>query len=216
MIELSPSDKVKSNLRVIVELHARLLTQAVHSANDPLMPGGLAMVELGNVADPHRWRLQVDGLERKYLADKADGYDVTPPDFSQDDDEWGPPLQTLLFWSEAWRLDRGYPLEGRRPTIGTEAAFLRLSVDWAWDHEPHFDNFAQDVGLARRRVEDTLREGDRAERTRVVCDRCENPPRLIKVYGGTDPASDRWKCATMQGPLRCRRPGPRPCQAAAV
>lgn len=156
--------KVAGDLRAIVELHEKLLTQAVHSANDPLMPGGLAMVELGYVASPAQWQWQIDEHER--LASESEDTFVrdAQPDLSHEDDLWEPPLQTLLFWSEDWRNTRGYPLEGRRPTIATEANFLRGSLDWAWDEEVHFEEFVRDVETARKRIEDTLREGERTLR----------------------------------------------------
>lgn len=168
--------KVAGDLRAIVELHERLLTQAVHSANDPLMPGGLAMVELAHVASPTEWQWNLDEIER--FAAESDELCVrdAQPDISHEDDSWEPPLQTLLFWSEQWRLDRGYPLENRQPNVGTEAAFLRHSVDWAWDNEPHFDNFVTDVATARRRIEDTLHEGERSLR---------GAPCMYETCGGT-------------------------------
>lgn len=214
--------KVASNLRAISTLHKNLLTEAVHSANDPLMPGGKAMVELAPVARPQQYIWQIDYIERVL---------EQHPDLSADDDDWEPPLQTLLYWSEKWRIVHDMELTDRRPTIATEVNFLRWCLEWAWDHEPRFEKFASDIATAKRRLEDTLKSGSRPERTRVVCDRdyCENPSQLIRVYaprehvadecvdcGGlydpdssddcrdcgtmlqpvynSDPADDRWKC----------------------
>lgn len=192
---------VAGDLRAVVAMHERLLAEAVHSANDPLMPGGKSMVELGPVANLETWANLIDGLERRWL----DYYGLPGEDMpnwaENEDDTWEPPLQTLLFWSESWRHERGYPLEGRRPTIATEASFLRHSVEWAWDHEPHFEDFAKDVAAARRCVEDTLHEGDRAERGAPCLYETCNGARLTrrlkptrdkdgaKVWVHTD-----WKC----------------------
>lgn len=177
---------VASNLRAINARYDQLLTQAVHKANDREIPGGQALVTLASVASPERYLWQLDYAER-VLGEH--------PDVTHDDDDWEPPLQTLLFWSEAWRIEHNHELDGRRPTIATETNFLRWMLDWAWDNEIHFDDFATDVENALRRIEDTLKAGERTERTRVVCDRCEDkPPRLIKVWGATDHTSDRHKC----------------------
>lgn len=156
----NPRADVAQDLRTIVALHDDLLTQAVHSANDPLMPGGQAMVELAYVALPSQYARQID-----YLEEVLETY----PDLNHEDDSWEPPLQTLLFWSERWRIDRGFPLEDRRPTIGSEAHFLRTSVDWAWENELHFEDFVKDVADAKRRIENTLSAGNRVAFRGVPC-----------------------------------------------
>lgn len=175
--------KVARNLSAIEDMTAALLTQAVHKANDRFMPGGDAMASLAIVASPEAW-------ENVYESGERGGKDVGHVE--DEDDTWEPPLQTLLFWSEQWREEHSYVLDGR-PTIASEANFIRWCLNWAWDNELHWDDFAQDVHQARLRLENVLHAGRRAERSRVVCDRCDEPPRLIKVYG-SDRAEDRWKC----------------------
>lgn len=175
--------KVARNLSAIEDMTAALLTQAVHKANDRMMPGGAAMVSLASVANQEAW-------EHIFEAAEHNGRDVTHVE--EEDDTWEPPLQTLCFWSEQWRKEHGYELD-QRPTIASEANFIRWCLNWAWDNEPHFEDFARDVHRARMRLENVLYDGRRAERTRVVCDRCEPGPRLLKVYGDTE-ADDRWKC----------------------
>src|SRR5690606_31708046 len=110
-----------------------------------------------------------------------------------DEDDHEPPLQTLLYWSERWRAEAGYELE--RPTMRTEANFPRGRLDWAWDHEQAFDEFARDVNRARVRLENILHAGKRPERSRIVCDRCDEAPRLLVLRGVADDGSDdQWKC----------------------
>lgn len=180
---IDPVTKVARNLSAIEDMTAQLLTQAVHKANDREMPGGDAMVALASVASPEAW-------EHIFEAAEAGERDTSYAD--DQDDAWEPPLQTLLFWSEQWRAEHGYELD-RRPTIASEAGFIRWALNWAWENEPHFDDFAKDIHRARLRLEDVLYDGRRAERSRVVCDRCERAPRLVKVYGDTE-HEDRWKC----------------------
>lgn len=176
--------KVARNLSEIERLVVDLAEQAIHDANDREIPGGDALAALAPVASPEAW-------ENVYEASEGLGRDVSHVADEDDTDE--PPLQTLLYWSEAWRTEHGYLLDGR-PTLASEANFIRWCLPWAWEHEERFDDMARDIAKARRGLEDTLYAGNRAERSRVVCPACENPPRLIKVYGGEDPADDGWKC----------------------
>lgn len=183
---VGPVVKVARDLREIEYLHDQLTAQATHKANDRLMPGGLAMVALGAIANQEAWLNRLATLERT-------GHNVT--DILEDhDDTWEPPLQTLLFWSEDWRRTTNSEY-GITPTVHTETAFLRYQLDWAWDNEPRFANFAQDINHARRRLETILCAGRTPERIRVVCNRCDKAPRLM-VFRGTEPdgTDDRWKC----------------------
>lgn len=183
-----PTVVVATNLSAILDLAADLEDQAINDANDHLMPGGLAMVALGVVANLEAWAHKLDAAERRAIEEGA------PMPLHEDADDWEPPLQTLLFWSEDLRRIHGYETD-KRPTLASEANFVRHYLDWLWENEPHFEDFARDISTARRRLEDTLKAGDRAERIRVVCDRdyCEKPSRLILVYGDT-PEQDAWKC----------------------
>jgi ribosomal protein L37AE/L43A len=186
MSETGPdaATKVARNLTAIGLLAGALETQAVHQANHPDMPGGDALACLADVASPEAW-------EHTYETAETLGRDTG---YIDDHDDWEPPLQTLLFWSEQWRAETGY-LVDLRPTIGSETKFIRWALDWAWDHEPHFDDFAADIHQVRLRLENIVHAGHRPERSRVVCDRCEDPPRLVKVYGSTD-LDDTWRCPT--------------------
>jgi hypothetical protein len=185
--------KVARDLTEIETLCALLNGQAVHKANDGLMPGGKAMVALGAVANLEAWENMVEGAEAWNSANP----ELPPIDLSHiedEDDTWEPPLQTLCFWSEQWRRANDADWD-HIPTIGTEANFIRYLLGWAWDNEPHWDDFVRDIRRARLRLEDVLHAGRRDERTRVTCTAadCERKPRLIKVYSD-NPERDHHKC----------------------
>lgn len=190
-IEAEPVTKVARDLTEILRLYDALLTEAVHSANASLdnhsLPGGRAMVELGNVANVEAWNNHQDATERHQRA-------YTSIEDEDPDDAW-PAFQTLGFWSEQWRAEHGAEY-GMRPTIASEANYLRHSLNWAWDNEVHFDDFAADVRRARLKLEDIVYDGKRVERTRVVCDKCDDPRRLIKLHAMYDPTGifDSYKC----------------------
>ena len=159
-----PVVRVARDLRAIVDYAAALEAEAIAKANDVLMPGGLAMVALAHVASIETYTNRLDGAERRALA-----YGDELPSI-EDDDDWLPPLQLLLFWSEAWRLELDMefaPSPGRAyPSIATEANFLANAdvLAWAWDNEPHFGDYADDVHSALTTMEALLAEGYRSER----------------------------------------------------
>lgn len=184
-VQADPVTKVARDLTEIVAMTLALDDQAEHKANDRIMPGGLAMVALAGVANLEAWEHQYEarehfGREHSHVEDE--------------DDTWEPPLQTLCFWSEQWRREHGAEYD-RRPTVATEANFLRYLLDWAWDNEPHWDDFAADVRRARVRIENVLYAGTRIDLSRVQCSECDAHPRLIRSLGEADDGSeDRWKC----------------------
>jgi transposase-like protein len=177
--------KVARDLSEILALSEALEDQAVEKANDRLMPGGLSMVALGGVASPEAW-------ENVYEA--AEALSRPTEHVADHDDDWEPPLQTILFWSEILRVEHNRESD-RRPTIASEVAFIRAALNWLWENEPHFEDFARDVNRARVRLEELLYAGNRVERTRVPCNNpgCERRPRLIKLYGERA-TEDRYKC----------------------
>ena len=189
--------EVATDLRAIEDLEAATADQAVHKANHWLMPGGEAMVMRGPVADPEAHENRVAAAEEWNLNREDD--DLPPRDLSHladEDDVWEPPLQTLLFWSERWRYEHG-KVTDLRPTIASEAAFLRQLLGWVYEHEPKWRDFARDIKAARYRIENTLRAGEREERTGVPCVDCRTP-RLVKVYGPAE-KDDHFACP------RCKR-----------
>lgn len=195
-----PTVKVARDLTEIVSMCAHLDEQAEHKANAQLdgtgLPGGLAMVSLAGVANIEAWGHRYEATEAWNAANPH--RKPRPIDHIEDeDDAWEPPLQTLVFWSEQWRAQHGAEYD-QRPTVASEANFIRWALDWAWDNEAHWDDFASDVRRARVRIENVLYAGNRVERTRVTCDRadCEDgPPRLIRKYGNEpDGSDDWWRC----------------------
>lgn len=157
--------KVARDLREIEDLHGSLEDQAVHQANDHEMPGGDAMVALAGVANLEAWQHRVDtALRIAYQhGDKLPELD--------DEEDYEPPLQTLLFWSE--QLRREHDAEyGQRPTVASEASFIRHMLGWMWDNEPHFADFADDIDEAKRRLEDLVAAGKRDQRG-VQCFDCQ-------------------------------------------
>lgn len=190
LIEPSEVTKVARDLTEILHLHGALLTQAVHSANAQVdnhsLPGGRAMIELAHVANVEAWTNQQITTERY-------GRAYTSAEDEDPDDAW-PAFQLIEFWSEQWRAEHGAEY-GQRATIASEANFLRYSLNWAWDNEPHFGEFAADIRRARVRLEDIVYAGSRPQRTRIVCNKCEAAPRLLIMHGIEDDLSDdRWKC----------------------
>lgn len=149
---MSVVSDVARNLRAIEDMSTRLEARAIDMSMTATAQPSNAMVDLAYVARPGPYAWQIDYLERVF--------DIHP-DLSADDDDWCPPLQTLCFWSDQWRVIHDKELDGRRATISTETNFLRWCLEWAWDNEPHFEDLAKDVALARRRLEDTLHEGQR-------------------------------------------------------
>lgn len=182
MTEMSPEayvpdavTKVARDLTAIEELSCHLAAEAEHKANDPeYLPGGNATVSLAAVANLEAW-------ENIFESREAHGRDTSHA--SDEDDAWEPPLQTLTYWSEAWRREHGYELD-QRPTIASEANFIRWCLAWAIENEAHWDDFARDINRARLRLEDILYAGRRVQRSRVPCieEDCERKPRLIKIY----------------------------------
>lgn len=192
-VQAGPVVKVARDLSEIVELHARLRTQAVAQGDNAEMPGGAAMVALGNVANIEAWENQHQATERH--AAGLDGYRQAYTSVEDEDpDEAWSAYQLLEFWSEAWRAEHGAEYEMRR-TIATEANFIKHLLDWAWDNLPEWDDFAADINRARVQLENILSAGNRFERSRIVCNQCDAQPRLLALRGVADDGSDdRWKC----------------------
>lgn len=190
VIEAAPVTKVARDLTEILRLYSALETQAIHHANAQVdnhsLPGGRAMIELGTIANVEAWNHHNDATERLGRAYTSE------PD--EDPDESWPAFQLIEFWSEQWRTEHGAEYD-TKPTIQSEANFLRFSLNWAWDNEPHFDDFAADIRRARLRLEDIVYDGKRIERTRITCNKCDAGPRLMVLHGVEDDLSDdRWKC----------------------
>jgi len=189
---VGPVVKVARDLTAILDLYARLHAQAEHSGGSPLMPGGAAMVALGNVANVEAWENRQQATERY-------GHAYTSVVDEDPDEAWSA-FQLIEFWSEDWRNIHSQDFEPTptrpRPTIASEANFVRWALDWAWDNEPYWDDFALDINRARVRLEDILAAGKRFERSRIECDRCDAKAGLLVFRGVADDGNDdRWKCS---------------------
>jgi hypothetical protein len=182
-----PVTKVAQDLSAIEELVVDLAEQAIHDANDHTLPGGDALAARAPVASPEAWQNVYEAAEER-------GLDLTHVLDEDDADE--PPLQTLLFWSEQWRVEREAPFEVEPhrpyPTIETEANFIRWCLPWAWENEVHFEDFADDVRNVRARLEAILTAGRRNLRG-VQCFDCgtdlvrqSHDPKDVRACEGHD------------------------------
>jgi hypothetical protein len=200
-IEAGPVVKVSRDLREIERLYRDVVGEAINRAGAKVdgtsLPGGAAMIALAPVGSPEEHGEQLAAAEFRHFAacEKGDHTRCRYAEHEADEDGHEPILQTLLFWTEAWRAETGYPLEGRTPSVATEANFIRGMLNWAWENLIEWDDFAADVNRARVRMENLLHAGVRAERSRVPCTNpaCERSPMLIRVYGATV-VFDHYKC----------------------
>lgn len=196
------------HLTEITKLATWIEDQAIHRADDHLMPGGRATVALAHVGSPREWAENIAADELYHLS-TCPNPDHTKCRYAMaaaDEDGDEPPLQTMLFWSEAWRAEHGYELD-RQPTVTTEAGFLRGSLEWAWANELHWDDFVRDLGDVQTKLENLLMAGIRSERG-VPCmyDECKGK-RLVRKM---EPTRDKetglktWRLTDWHCP-RCHR-----------
>lgn len=166
-VQPGPVVKVARDLRTIEDLYEAVVVQAIHKANDRLMPGGEAMVALAHAASPSEWAETIAAAEFRHMATcpKADHTHCRYADHIDDEDEREPVLQTLMFWSDRWR---DYDLE-RRATVRTEVNYLRGRLEWARENEPAWDAFAEDIKTAKTRLENLLYAGSRPAFTGNPC-----------------------------------------------
>jgi hypothetical protein len=95
----------------------------------------------------------------------------------------------------------------KRPTEATEANFLRWALDWAWDNEPHWDDFADDVRTAKTRMEGMLTEGERPAFRGVPClyDECKGARLIRKTVPTRDKKGRKvWRLTDWHCP-KCKR-----------
>lgn len=177
-----PKVQVARDLRAIGHMAAMLGERMLDLADDPHIVGGQAMVEAARVANLEAWQHQVDTDERQADLPARLRHAPYTSVADEDPDEAWPAYQTLRYWSEEWRRERGKP-DIEMPSIATETRFLGACIDWAWSTEPHFEDFANDIRSARTKLENVVRDGIRETRSRILCDRCANPKRLIVKYG---------------------------------
>lgn len=199
--------KVARDLSEIRLLATALPSQAMHESTSRLMPGGNAMVALAPVANIEAWEHQYEGWEAhnlRVIHGEVRGKVRDLSHVTEEDDNWEPALQVLTYWSIQWRTLHGAEYD-KRPTIDSEANFLRWSLDWAAANEPRFDHFARDMNRARRHLEDIVHAGQRADRTRVLCDNptCEDPARLIRTFAPREHvANECTSCGELTDPTK--------------
>lgn len=185
-----PVAAVSRNLRAIGTMAAALGERALDLADHPEIPGGDAMVNLAHIGSHEAWTYQVDTDERLTLAGVRHIAYTSAAD--EDPDTAWSPFQTLAYWSEQWRAELEKVID--HPTLATEARFLSMPdvLAHASNHAQEFDAFAADVRTARNRLENIVRDGIRETRSRIMCDRCKEPKRLIRKWGKHG-KPDRWK-----------------------
>jgi hypothetical protein len=199
--------KAATHLTEIGKLAKWLEDQALHRSDDRLMPGGRATVALAHVGSPREWAENINADEIYHLTTctKASHARCRYAEAAADEDNDEPVLQTLLFWSEAWRTEHGYQLD-RRPTIGSESNFLRGSLEWAWANELHWEDFVADLEAAQTKLENLLMQGIRSERG-VPCmyDECKGKRVVRKMVPTRDVHGNKvWRLTDWHCP-RCHR-----------
>lgn len=147
---------------------------------------GDAMALLGPVADPEAWgHHQASAAVGRTAEQWTDGNDYLHP------------LWTLGVWAGVYREAFDH-MEASTATIDGEADYLdrQLGTIAAYEHVP-VEDFSRDLRKCRGRLEDVLRDGERAEQGRL-CPDCEDGDkrRLVKHYDQRDKtgASDEWRC----------------------
>ena len=144
-----PTVAVARDLRELETLSQAIPDEVAHRGPVPHL-----MACLGPVANLEAWGHIIDARDDRRL-------DTSHVD--DHDPDWEPPAQTLAFWTEQLRVEHNAETD-LRPSIATEAEFLRGMLGWAYDNEPRWADLVRDVAVARRRLEAQLRAGEQIER----------------------------------------------------
>lgn len=185
--------QIGSDLTAIEDMFSALQEEAENRHSDREMPGGDALVMLGPGADVEAFGY----VQISALVGRIPEEDVVLPD--RHDIE--PPLSFLASWEDIIREEREQPV-WLNATIKRSAGYIRESIDWMLsldeNGEARFlavDDLANGLAIVRRRMEDILRDGTRAEFTRVKCisPECETHPRLMKLWAA-QVRWDRYRC----------------------
>lgn len=196
--------RIGKNLTEIEGLYGDLHVQALAAPNDRDFPGGAALDMLGPVADLDAWERKYEEAEHAAAnAPKPLPFDsrYAGRDYAGDQEHEIHPVLALDKWSRILRALRNQPTD-LEPTLWRAADYIRDSIDWMFstdaDGEPVFGGarlLAKDLSNTRAAMENVLKSGYRAERTRVTCTAtdCDRKPRLVKVYR-TQAKWDHYEC----------------------
>lgn len=185
--------QIGGDLTLIADMFDALRDEAQTRHSDREFPGGDAMVLLGPGADVEAFGYR----QISAMVGRINEEDVVIP-LKRDLE---PPLSFLASWTDTIRQQREQPTQ-LRATISREIDYLRGSIEWMFsiddDGQPRFiqvDELAAGLSRVRRRMEDILKDGSRAEFTRVNCiaAECESHPRLMKLWAA-QVRWDRYRC----------------------
>lgn len=173
---------VRDDLDEIVDMHARLLTEAVHRGHsgdrEGQVLGGDAMVMLAM-----RWREQT-GIASD--GDHSHESDADPT----------PPLLTLATWEDAWRDHLGHETT-EKASVDAAAAYLGLMLTrMAQDYDLPFEDFARDVRAVESRMRSVLHDTNRGDPANIGCFDCGHKIERRLTSKGFE---DHWTCT------HCRR-----------
>lgn len=185
--------QIGGDLTAIEDMFAALQEEAENRHSDREMPGGDALVMLTRGADVEAFGYaQISALVGRIPEDDV----VLPNEYDIE-----PPLSFLASWEDILREERDQPV-WLNPTIKRAAGYIRESIDWMLSLDEYgearflaVDDLSNSLGVVRRRMENILRDGTRAEFTRVKCivDECETHPRLMKLWAA-QVRWDRYRC----------------------
>ena len=187
-----PMVRIRRDLTAIRDMLPALPARGIDLGDHPAMPGGDATAHT-RCANQEAWEHREQTTEHHRLTHDPDGrprvYAVA--DDEDPEDAWTA-TQTLAWWAEHWA--RMVNADPPTPELATITAWLtrRDLLAWVATNEPDLDQAADDIHVARTTLENLTRAGERNTRSRVTCDRCPHPKRLIQVHGRAG-QSDTWK-----------------------
>lgn len=184
--------QIGGHLTAIQDMFDALHEEAENRYRDREFPGGDAMVMLGPGPDIEAFNYrQISAMVGRI--DEADVMIAGKRDIE-------PPLSFLASWEDILREERDQPVF-LRATIRRAIKYIRDSIDWMLSTDENadirfiaVDDLAEQLGHVRRRMEDILKDGSRAEFTRVNCIAPEcTHPRLMKLWAA-QVRWDRYRC----------------------
>ncbi|EFQ84727.1 hypothetical protein HMPREF0063_10068 [Aeromicrobium marinum DSM 15272] len=190
---------ITRDLRDIVRLYGSLPDEAAHNPSSSLFPGGEALNLAAPAASLTAWEFQyetIDGREYKTEAahQRAIGY-------AEDQVGEFHPRLLLSEWEDQLRYAHGQRTD-LDSTVPSAAKYIAGKIDWMIqpDHNnrPTFGpvgQMARDLRTCVTQMENTTKDGTRAEFARVTCiaESCESKPRLMKFWTA-QVRWDHYKC----------------------